>query len=261
MNWPKLYINTCDATMFFLPIFNYFQQKYWNDQKTIILGYKQPNFPLLSNQEYISMAPVQEGGVNSWSTYLKKYFESIDDEIILWGIDDHLIVDKVDKEILIRMWDMMNEDKTIGRIGLTYGISNREHTIIETIKRPTSEYNIYQHVKYDVIELTQCETPGNPFAYRIDCNFGFWRREYLLKYLEEGMTPWQFEVEGSKKARNDGWRILATKRKYGVLKVEGKRSIAPGKVNLLGVKFEDILNLLNQGLVTKQEMVGVPDWL
>lgn len=258
-SFPKMYINTCDATMFFLPLFNYFYGKYWPYQETIILGYKQPDFSLLPTQKYISMAPIQEGGVQNWSTYLRNYFESIDDEIILWGIDDHLVVDKVNYHLINYFYELMKKDPTIGRVGLTYGISNREHKIIDTYSY--LEPGKYSITETEIIELTQCESPGKPFAYRIDCNFGFWRKEYLLKYLQPGWTPWQFEVEGSKLARNDGWRILSAKNNYGVLKVEGKRSIAPGKVNLLGAKFEDILKLLELGLVNKNEMVGIPDWL
>lgn len=249
----KMYINTCDATMFFLPLFNYFYEKYWPNQDTIILGYKQPDFSLLPNQQYISMAPVQEGGVKAWSNYLRDYFMSVDEDIILWGIDDHLVVDMVNNELISYFYDLMQQDPTIGRVGLTYGISNREHKIVDSI--------VTSHGRSDIIELTQCESPGGRFAFRIDCNFGFWRKEYLLKYLQYWMTPWEFEVQGSTAARHDGWRILSAKGKYAVLKVEGKRSIAPGKVNMLGVKFEDILKTLELGLVTKDEMVGVPDWL
>lgn len=250
---PKMYINTCDATMFFLPLFNYFYGKYWTDQDTIILGYREPDFKLLPTQQYISMSPVQVGGVHSWSTYLRNYFSSIDDDIILWGIDDHLVVDTVNYELIDYFHKKMVEDPTIGRVGLTYGISNRQHRVIDTITTAQGESQI--------IELTQCEYDNGPFAFRIDCNFGLWRKSYLLRYLYPDWTPWQFEVEGSKLARNDGWKILSAKGKFGVLKVEGKRSIAPNKVNMLGVKFEDILETLRLGLVTKEEMVGVPDWL
>lgn len=246
----KIYINTCDATMFFLPVFNYFFEKYWDiDQEVIILGYKVPEFPLPERYKYISMSDVQTGGVNSWSTYLKNYFESIDDDIIMWGIDDHLVVDSVNSDIISYFIKKMKEDASIGRVGLTRGISTREYTIVEKFK------------DWDVIELTQHESQNSPFAYRIDCNFGLWRREYLLKYLQSGWTPWQFEVDGSKLARNDGWKILSTFRKYGVLKVEGKRGISPGNVHLLGAKFEDILNLMELKLVDKNKIIGVSEWL
>jgi len=249
MSLPKMYVNTCDATMFFIPIFNYFFNKYFPNQEVVWLGFKKPDFSILDNQKYVSLSHTQKEGVKNWSTYLRTYFESIDDDIIFWGIDDHLIADHVDKEIINHLYKIIKENPTVGRIGLTNGIEQREYQIVQSLEN------------FDVIELTQCESPNNPFAFRIDCNFGFWRREYLLKYLQNNWTPWQFEVEGSKLARNDNWRILATKRNYGILKVEGKRGILPGKINLLGIKFRDILNLLNLELVRKRDIVGEQDWL
>jgi hypothetical protein len=246
----KMYVNTCDATMEFLPIWSYFYDKYWKPaQDVVVLGYSKPDFELPNNYTYHSMSSTQQGGVNNWSTYLRQYFEWIDDEYILWGIDDHIIADDVDQDILTHAVKLMNEDKTIGRFGLHRGISQREHIVVDKTDN------------YDIIELTQCESPGAPFAFRIDCNFALWRKSYLLKYLQPNWTPWQFEVDGSKMARNDGWRILSTARKYGIMKVEGKRGFSPGKVNLLGVKLEDVLNLIDTKLVEKSSIVGEQDWI
>lgn len=245
----KLYLNTCDATMHFLPIFNYFFEKYWNvDQEVIMLGYSNPPVQLPSKMKFISMSPIQHGGVNGWATYLRKYFESIEDEYIMWGIDDHLVVNYVNEEILSHMIDLIKSDTNIGRIGLTYGISNRGHKIIESL------------TDYDVIELDQYQESGKPWPYRIDTNYGIWRRSYLLKYLEEGYTPWDFELKGGQKAINDNYKILATNRTFAIHKVEGKRGFAPDKVNLLGAKFEDILYLIRNGIVPKQNIVGMIDW-
>ena len=155
----KMYVNTCDATMEFLPIWTYFYDKYWKPaQDVVILGYSKPEFNLPDNYIYHSMSAVQEDGVNNWSTYLRQYFEWIDDEYILWGIDDHIIADDVDQDILTHAVKLMNEDKTIGRFGLHRGISQREHIVVEKTDN------------YDIIELTQCESSGAPFAFRIDCN-------------------------------------------------------------------------------------------
>ena len=104
MSLPKMYVNTCDATMFFIPIFNYFINKYFQDQEIVWLGFKKPDFPILKNQKYISLSPIQKDGVKNWATYLRTYFESIDDDIIFWGIDDHLIADHVDKTIINHLY-------------------------------------------------------------------------------------------------------------------------------------------------------------
>jgi len=245
----KLFLNTCDATLHFLPIFNYFFEKYWTiDQEIILLGYSQPRCKLSNRIKFISMSPIQEGGVNGWATYLKRYFDSIEDEFIMWGIDDHLVVEYVDETIVNHMINLIKSDEKIGRIGLTYGISNRGHSIIESLS------------DYDVIELDQYRLPGKPWPYRIDTNYGIWRKSYLLKYLLAGYTPWDFEIKGGELAMNDSYRIISTNRKFAVHKVEGKRGFAPDKVNLLGSKFEDILYLLRNNIVPKENIVGMIDW-
>ena len=47
--------------------------------------------------------------------------------------------------------------------------------------------------------------------YRCSTQYSIWNRKYLLKYLENGLTPWQFELNQSQKAKNDGFKILGLK--------------------------------------------------
>lgn len=245
----KLYINTCDATLSFLPIFNYFFEKYWTiEQDVILLGYSEPTCKLPSNMKFISMSPIQEGNEHGWAKYLREYFESIEDEFIMWGIDDHLIVNQIDEDIISHLTNIIKSDNSVGRVGFTYGISNRGYTIIQSFP------------EYDIIELDQFQKQNKPWPYRIDTGFGIWRKSYLLKYLIDGYTPWDFELKGGELAMNDGYKILATNRKFAVHKVEGKRGFAPDKVNLLGVKFEDILYLMRNNIVQKNNIVGMIDW-
>jgi len=240
---PTMYINTCDATMYFLPIMLHFFQKYWPDQEAKILGYAEPTFD--TPFEYISMAPTQIGEAKGWANYLYQYFNSIDDEIILWGIDDHIIAEHVNKDIVDYFVKRMEEDETIGRVGLTYGITTREHAVIDRFD------------DFDVVELDQ------KAKYRVSTEFGLWRKSYLLKLLKPDWTPWDFEILGSSMIKNDGMKILATSRRnIAVHKVEGKRNFTPrGKVNLLGVKFMDIIELIDLGLVPQESIIGEQDWL
>ena len=38
----------------------------------------------------------------------------------------------------------------------------------------------------------------------------------MLKYLEPNMNPWEFELQGSEKAKNDGYKILGTKYNHPI---------------------------------------------
>ena len=52
----KMYVNTCDATMFFIPIFAYFYEKYWKTNTQVkVLGFSEPTYNLPKRFEYISL--------------------------------------------------------------------------------------------------------------------------------------------------------------------------------------------------------------
>ena len=244
MDSLKMYVNTCDATMFFLPIFSYFYEKYWSLETEVkVLGFKKPDFKLPERFEYISLADKQIGGVNSWSTYLVDFFEGIDDEIILWGIDDHIIADQIDVELFEILYKKILEDDTIGRISLIGNIQERRFDVIET---------------FDDFEIIKQK---NNTTYLIDCNFGLWRRDYLLKYLKRNWTPWEFEILGSQLSANSEYKVLGTTNRHCVQKVEGKRHFADGKINLLGVKYVDIIDIIKKGIIKKQDVIGEIDWI
>jgi hypothetical protein len=240
----SMYISTCDATMNFIPIFSYFYDKYWTkNNKLKFLGFSPCPYKLNKRCEYISLADNQLGGVNNWSTYLINYFNSIDDEIILFGIDDHFIVDFIDETILEYLIDVIKQNKSIGRISLIDNIDKRPHE------------NIIDLDHFTLIRQNQNTN------YRIDCQFSLWRKDYLLNYMLSKWTPWDFEIEGSKLARNDGYEILGTSKRYCVIKIEGKRHFEQNSINLLGARYLDIMELIDKNIIKKENIVGRIDWI
>jgi len=240
----KMYVNTCDATMFFMPIFAYFYEKYWKTNTQVkVLGFSEPTYNLPKRFEYISLSDKQLGGVNNWSTYLYDYFNNIPDDIILWGIDDHLIVDFVDIELYEKLVEKITLDNSIGRISLIGNIERRQHDVLES----HNTYDLIQQKKY---------TP-----YLIDCQFSLWRKEFLLKHLVKNWTPWQFELQGSDLASDSNFKVLGTSRRHCIQKVEGKRHFAANKINLLGVKYFDIIDLIHKNYINKEDVVGEIDWI
>jgi hypothetical protein len=240
----KMYVNTCDATMFFIPIFSYFYEKYWTvDADVEVLGFSKPDFELPDRFNYVSLNDKQIGGVNSWSNYLVDYFENIPDEIILWGIDDHIIVDDIDVELYDFLVKKIQTDKTIGRISLIGNIEQRKYDVIES------------YADFDLIQ----QRSGT--SYLIDCQFSLWRKEYLLKYLMKNWTPWQFEIDGSKLAAYSDFKVLGTTNRHCVQKIEGKRHFADRDINLLGAKYRDIIDVVNKGIIKKENIVGKIDWI
>jgi hypothetical protein len=52
---------------------------------------------------------------------------------------------------------------------------------------------------------------GQTSRYRNSLQAAVWDRDYFASFLQRGWTPWQFEIEGMKRAYNDGAIIVGPK--------------------------------------------------
>ena len=62
----------------------------------------------------------------------------------------------------------------------------------------------------------------------------------MLKYLQPNMNPWEFELDGSEKAKNDGHRILGTKYHHPIYCCH---SVRRGNFNNLDFNIYDGLDI------------------
>lgn len=249
MNDLTLYINTSDKTSPILKPYSHLFTKYWgSDQKVVVNGFNPPDFDLPVNFTFNSMASEQIGGANGWSTYLREAFEQIDDELILWSQDDHFIARPVNHTLIDYFIEIMKKDKNIGRIGLTRGISKRGFITIDS------------NEDFDLIELDQQTKPHIRFTFRITGQFSIWNRQYLLRYLVPGISPWEWEIEQGKLAENDGFRILASNRRFAVHQVEGQSTRRGDIVNILGLKDTDVEEMIDLKLLDPNKLQKIKEW-
>jgi hypothetical protein len=191
----KIYVSTANQYLHLIKPFSYLFNKFWKrDVQVTVLGYNEPTFKLLNNFNFVSLGK-QEGGSKMWSTDLRKFFESINDEFFVYTLEDLFIALPVNLIIFDNLVSLLDNDK-VGRIGLTNDMPRGKHNILKSYK------------KYDIIEREQEE------RYRLGLTWSIWNREYLLKYLEPNIEPHEFELQGSAKSKNDGYRILGTKKEY-----------------------------------------------
>jgi len=202
-NDMKIYISTANQYLHLVKPFYYLFNKFWSSDKQVtILGYDVPTFDLPANFNFVSLGK-QEGGIKMWSTDLRKFFESIDDDFFIYTVEDHFITWPVNFGILSKLVSLL--DGNVGRIGLTN----------DTCR---SAYDIYDRCDgYDIIERQQGE------QYRLSLLWGIWNREYLLKYLQPGLDPHDFEVTSGEDAKNDGYKILGTYRDHCLHHCQGAR--------------------------------------
>lgn len=203
----QIICSTSDRYLHLIPVFEYLYKKHWNDEITII-GYEKP----ITSLPFVSMGT--QGDVKEWSTDLRKYIESIDDEWICWIMEDTIVKSFYHGQFDATCSLMM---PGVGRIGLTNDIQKREHTV-------TPGGIVYAH-------------PNS--RYRLSTQPSIWNKTFLLQYLTNGLTPWEFETQDPK---NDGWQIVSLETpplKHN----EGVRRQDRFKLDLNGVPDEDIKHL------------------
>jgi hypothetical protein len=180
-----VYISTSDKYVHLLKPFSFLFNRFWSEtQPVVVLGYKEPDFDLPDNFSFVSMG-VSRNDPQEWSTGLREYFSSIDDEWFIYGTEDMFLVQAVNLESLTQLTQYM-EHPDVGRISLTNDGMMKDCTVVDG----------------NLIELTQ------DTDYRLSCIYSAWNREYMLRYLQPEMSPWEFEVQGTEEAKQDGYRIL-----------------------------------------------------
>ena len=198
----KIYISTSNKYIHLMKPFQYLFNKFWSDEQQVtILGYEAPKFELYDNFNFISLG--KQTTVQDWCIDLKNFIETIDDKYFIHAVEDQFIIKPVQQNLLPVLYDLMNDD--VGRIALETAAQTKPHTIIQTeieSKPP--------HRETPIIELDQ------EANYRLSVVYSIWNKEYMLKYLEPNMNPWEFELAGSEKAKNDGYKILGTKYNHPI---------------------------------------------
>lgn len=85
--------------------------------------------------------------------------------------------------------------------------------------------------------------------YRVSCQFSVWKTKSLAELLKTPRSPWQFEKQGN---LNRVYQIETPTWYINESAISGRQK---GKVNLCGLKKEDIDDLIVGNLVKEEEIV------
>jgi len=209
----KIICTTSNKYLHLIPVFTYLFQKYWGNDPVEIVGYKMPSCKLPKNYTFHSMG--EQGHVSEWSTDLRRYFESIPDQWLIWLMEDTFIkrMDRTSKAVLLSKASIQ---KRVGRIDLTNDIQKRGHGVINNLV-----------------------FANDASLYRLSTQPSVWCKEFLLQYLTPGMDPWTFEKQNP---INDGWEIVGLNTPP-VKHNEGVRKLNPHELDLNGFSDEDVKHI------------------
>tara|TARA_R110000796_G_scaffold243812_1_gene366593 strand:+ start:2548 stop:3363 length:816 start_codon:yes stop_codon:yes gene_type:complete len=190
-----LYIPTCNKYLWLIKPFSFLFNRFWDESiKVVYLGYKTPDFELPPNFSFVSMG--DDDNLSNWSVDLRGYFESIEDEYFMVTVDDSFLVDYTNTELYEKaLRYLQTTDKNIGRFGLERDLVTRPHHY------------------FDTFENTDFVNQESNAENRISIRWSIWKRDYIIRFLKDGRTPWTFESEGTIESRGDGVGIISTSLK------------------------------------------------
>lgn len=152
--------------------------------------------------------------VNFWSGYISSYLRTLDDEHIVFTLDDYLLAKPIDMARFEFLLKMMDEDKVCAR--LCDSSFYKEKTITgELIEVGVDDY--------------VCTT-----------QYCIWNREALINVLEQIETPWQFEIEGSNFMNRISYQTIGTVTPALEYNTNSSLSSKWEGVDLRGLSEEDV---------------------
>lgn len=182
MNKPKIIVSTSDRYHHCLRIFIYLFNRNWSDKQHVeIVGYKHPDFELPSNFTFYSMGE-QGSDPSCFSGDLRGYF-SEEDKYFIWLFEDSFI-----KGVNLKDLDFIKSLLDVGEYGR---IDLGDQCMRGCNEELIGDWGVYQY----------CQDRN----YRLSTQPSIWNKEFLLKYLQEGLSPWDFERQHP---INDGWAII-----------------------------------------------------
>jgi hypothetical protein len=244
MKIPEIYIPCCDESLPIVKVSSYLFNKFWPAAKVNYLGFSEPKFDLYGdNHTFHSLAEEQEGGASNWTSYIYNFMHSLNDEHVIFFIDDYWLCQTPNHELLERAVRLATTNKKIGRFDLTFD-SQVEGNLLPMKKGV--------HVKH-------------PLApYRISTQPSIWKLEYFLELLDNKWSPWQFELNGTtiaaQKYPNDNltFAFRDEEMKEYPIRTIAKGAVSrynPGKFNVLGFSTDTIRELVGQHFFTEDELI------
>lgn len=155
---PNIYLITCDESVWITYYTTKLINKYLPNIKIYLLGYSIPNIEYDKNVTFIRLKPKRIK--SEWFNDVANYFKNIEDEIIIFSVDDVPIIDDVNINLLEDYINYINDNK----VALIYG------TYLKRDNKFISENESY------IFE----ESPNHPSLWGLN----IWNKKCLIKLLE-----------------------------------------------------------------------------
>ena len=190
----RVVVYTSDKYLWCLRPFQYLFNTYWSElQEVVVGGFSPPPFPLAPNFTFKSIAP-RNYPAEKWSDGLIQLLTSMDDEVIIFMLEDYWLCRTVQHGAVASLQEYMLHHPGVLRVDLT---ADRLYS------GRAFDVDTWGHL--DIIE-TPADTP-----YQWSTQACVVNRKHFLNCLKPGLGPWDFELRGNELIP-DGLRVLGTRQ-------------------------------------------------
>ncbi|KKL18243.1 hypothetical protein LCGC14_2477450, partial [marine sediment metagenome] len=187
------------------PIFAHGFKKYWPDCPWEIVA-------ITNEKDFPIGRTIKIGKDRSWGETVRKGLEKINSDVILWVMEDYFVSGPVKGQIMENYAQLLLDNKVDHirilppAVGLSEG-GTQDPTIeckckYENIPNEADKYLTRQlGFKENLIENLWIFK--DDAEYRASLATSLWRKDKFLEWIEDGMTPWQFEHDAGIKSRGN----------------------------------------------------------
>lgn len=247
MFYPRIHIISCDESQHILPVTIYLLNKYFHTKlEIVILGYSKLDYHFPINVTYIELLNGKKRDKSKWFHDIYNYFNTINDEYIIFSVDDNPILNYVNLNELESIIYFMKKNNS----SICYG--NIEGKKNELLNESLNIYNVIPK-----------------YGHKTNLQFNIWKRQDLMKVLYNTNNPVEFELNGSKFietnnkhqyigiSRNNYKRInngIFANHNYSLLSESRNKD----NIFILGINNIDINYIINNNLIDNNKMVYSP---
>jgi len=244
---PKIYIPCCDDSLPIVKINSYLFNKFWPTAEVVYLGFSRPEYEFYNkNHSFHSLADKQEGGSSNWTRYIHEYIKNIDEDVVIFSIDDYLLTDTPNFEMLNLAHNIISNSSNVGRFDLTFD-GQIEGGTVKVLEASGHEVRI-KHPNSD---------------YRISTQPSIWKKQLLLKILNNNWSPWEFELKGTQMVRRQNEKLQTfcfydKKMVEYPIRTTAKGAVSrynPGKFNVLGFAPDTIKELVEKRFIEEDNLI------
>ena len=240
-NKVNIYFATYDTSNFIIPFVSFLWEKYYKSGEMIFMGYKDPEHKNLGERtKFVSLAPKRES-IKYWSKYICDYFKTINDEFLVFTVDDMSIVGISDEDLLQKAVNYMKQHSDISHCYC----APQSNTIYQHSDARNDKI-LFNNSDYFIYEATKER------GHYVNLQLNLWRRKHLIELLDnEKWNTYDLEITGSRKLLKMNYRCIGIQRTNetnrwhkGVFASTCGHLVSnryhAGKYNLFGTKAEDI---------------------